>query len=76
VPSVGGMVRRVVGVGVGLVVIGAVGIALGDGDETIHSYSSTQALGRDIDAYEWQLAGKSGGRRLVTFRGWLVPTGL
>jgi hypothetical protein len=47
----GGMVRRVVGVGVGLVVIGAIGLALGDGDETIPSYSSTQALGRDIDAH-------------------------
>jgi hypothetical protein len=45
------MVRRVVGVGVGLVVIGAIGLALGDGHETIPSSSSTQALGRDIDAH-------------------------
>jgi hypothetical protein len=51
VPSLGGMVRRVVGIGVGLVVIGAIGLALGDGNETIPSYSSTQALGRDIDAH-------------------------
>ena len=50
-PSLGGMVTRVVGIGVGLVVIGAIGLALGDGNETIPSYSSTQALGRDIDAH-------------------------
>jgi hypothetical protein len=47
----GGMVGRVVGVAVGLVVIGALGLAIGDGHETVHSYSSTQALGRDIDAH-------------------------
>jgi hypothetical protein len=45
------MVRRVVGVAVGLVVIGALGLALGDRDETIPSYSSTRALGRDISAH-------------------------
>jgi hypothetical protein len=45
------MVRRVVGVAVGLVVIGALGLALGDRDETISSYSSVQALGRDINAH-------------------------
>jgi hypothetical protein len=45
------MVRRVIGLAVGLVVIGALGLALGDRDETIPSYSSTQALGRDIDAH-------------------------
>ena len=44
------MVRRVVGVAVGLLVIGALGLALGDRDETIPSYSSVQALGRDINA--------------------------
>ena len=45
------MVRRVVGVAVGLVVIGALGLALGDGDETVASYPSTQALARDINAH-------------------------
>ena len=50
-PSLGGMVRRVVVVGVGLVVIGALGLALGDRDETAPSFSSTQALAGDIDAH-------------------------
>jgi hypothetical protein len=45
------MVRRVVGVAVGLVVIGALVLALGDRDETIPPHPSTQALGRDIDAH-------------------------
>jgi hypothetical protein len=45
------MVRRVVGVAVGLVVVGGLGLALGDMDETVPSYSSTQALGRDINAH-------------------------
>ena len=45
------MVRRVVGVTVGLVVIGALGLALGDRDETVASYPSTQALARDISAH-------------------------
>jgi hypothetical protein len=45
------MVRRVVGLAVGLVVIGALGLAIGDRDETVPSYSSTQALGRDINAH-------------------------
>lgn len=47
----GGMVRRVVGVAVGLVVIVALGLAPGDRDETAPSYSSTQALAGDIDAH-------------------------
>lgn len=47
----GGMVRRIVGVAVGLVVIGTLGLAFGDQDETSHSYSSTQALAHDIDAH-------------------------
>lgn len=47
----GGMVRRIVGVAVGLVVVGALGLALGDRDEMISSYSSVQALGRDIYAH-------------------------
>ena len=45
------MVRRVVGVAVGLVVIGALGLALGDGNETVASYPSTQALAQDIHAH-------------------------
>jgi hypothetical protein len=45
------MVRRVVGVTVGLVVIGALGIAFGDRHETVASYPSTQALARDISAH-------------------------
>jgi hypothetical protein len=51
VPSLGGMVRRVVGVAVSLGVIGALGFALGDRDEKVPSYPSTQALGRDISAH-------------------------
>ena len=47
----GGMVRRVVGVAIGLVVIGALGLALGDRDETVASFPSTQALARDISAH-------------------------
>lgn len=47
----GGMVRRVVGVAVGLVVIVALGLAPGDRDETAPSYSSTQALAGDIYAH-------------------------
>jgi hypothetical protein len=45
------MVRRIVGVTVGLVVIGALGFALGDRDEKVPSYHSTRALGRDISAH-------------------------
>jgi hypothetical protein len=45
------MGRRVVGVTILLVVIGMLGIALGGRDETISSYSSVRALGRDIDAH-------------------------
>jgi hypothetical protein len=45
------MVRRVVGAAVGLLVVFALGLAFDDQDETTPSYSSTQALGRDIDAH-------------------------
>jgi acetyl esterase/lipase len=45
------MVRRVVGVAVSPGVIGALGFALGDRDEKVPSYPSTQALGRDISAH-------------------------
>jgi hypothetical protein len=51
VPSLGGMVRRIVGVAVGLGVIGALGFGLGDRGEKVPSYPSTQALGRDISAH-------------------------
>jgi hypothetical protein len=51
VASLGGMVRRVVGVAAGLVVIGALGLALGDRDEKVPSYPSTEALGGDISAH-------------------------
>jgi hypothetical protein len=51
VPSLGGMVRRFVGVTVGLVVIGALSLAPGDREGVISSYSSVQALGRDINAH-------------------------
>jgi hypothetical protein len=50
VPSLGGMVRRVVGVAIGLIVIGGLGLALGNRDETIPYYFSVQAFGRDINA--------------------------
>ena len=45
------MVRRVVGVTVGLALIGALGFALGDRAERVPSYPSTQAMGRDINAH-------------------------
>jgi hypothetical protein len=45
------MVRRVVGVAVGLAVIGALGLALDDRYETIPSFASTRALGWDIDTH-------------------------
>jgi hypothetical protein len=45
------MGRRVVAVAIALVVIGALGLALGEQDEMISSYSSVQALGRDINAH-------------------------
>jgi hypothetical protein len=45
------MVRRAVGVAVALVVVGGLGLALGDPDKTIASYPSTQALARDISAH-------------------------
>jgi hypothetical protein len=45
------MVRRVVGVAVGLVVIGALGLTSGDRGAVVSSYSSVQALGRDINAH-------------------------
>ena len=45
------MGRRVVAVAIGLGLMGVLGLALGDRDEPISSYSSTQALGRDIDAH-------------------------
>jgi hypothetical protein len=45
------MVRRIVGVAVGLGVIGALGFALGDRDEKVPPYPSTQALGREINAH-------------------------
>lgn len=50
-PSLAGMIRRAVGVAIGLVVIGGLGLVLGDRDEMISSYSSVQALGRDINAH-------------------------
>lgn len=106
----GGMVRRVVGVAVGLVVIVALGLAPGDRDETAPSYSSTQALAGDIYAHGigcsrvypidlqisadhdaalcevgsatvtlhvWKGVARPTnlGRRRVTPRRWLVPTG-
>jgi len=45
------MTRRVVGVAILLVVIGVLGLVLGNRDEVISSYSSVQALGRDINAH-------------------------
>jgi hypothetical protein len=45
------MGRRVVGFAIALGVIGVLGVTLGDRDETISSYSSVQALGRDINAH-------------------------
>jgi hypothetical protein len=45
------MVRRVVGLAVGLAFIGALGLALNGWNEAIPPYSSTRALGRDIDAH-------------------------
>lgn len=45
------MGRRVVGVAIALVVVGALGLAIGDRHETISSYSSVRALGRDINAH-------------------------
>jgi hypothetical protein len=53
VPSLGGMVRRVVGVAVGLVVVGALGLALDeqDRDQTeTQSYSSVETLAGAIKA--------------------------
>jgi hypothetical protein len=49
VPSSGGMVRRVVGVAVALVVVGGLGLALASGRRP--SYSSVEALGHDIHAH-------------------------
>jgi hypothetical protein len=46
-----GMGRRVVGVAIALGVIGVLGLAYGDRDEMISSYSSVQALGRNINAH-------------------------
>jgi hypothetical protein len=50
VPSSGEMVRRVVGVAVGLVVVFALGLAFDDQDQTT-STPRPRALGRDIDAH-------------------------
>ena len=49
--TLGRMGRRVVAVAIALGVIGVLGLALGDRDEPISSYSSAQALGRDISAH-------------------------
>ena len=47
----GWMGRRVVGVAIALVVVGALGLALSDQDQSLTSYSSVRALGRDINAH-------------------------
>ena len=49
-PSLGGMIRRVVGMAVALVVVGGLGLALSSGSGR-PSYSSVEALGHDIHAH-------------------------
>lgn len=48
--SFDGMSRRAIGVAIGLVIVGALGLLLGDRSET-QSYSSVEALGGDIHAH-------------------------
>jgi hypothetical protein len=49
-PSLRGMIRRVVGVAVALLVVGGLGLALSSGSGS-PSYSSVEALGHDIHAH-------------------------
>jgi hypothetical protein len=66
-PSLRGMIRRVVGVAVALLVVGGLGLALSSGSGR-PSYSSVEALGHDISAHSigclrLYSAYQAGGRR-------------